>query len=798
MRKHTIFAAICILFLSACNSPEESAQNHLQKGKELFEKGEFDKALLELKTSNQDDKRGETYYLMALLDEKHNNFRSMRENLLRTLELDPNMTDARLKLGKVDVLFGDLGKAMEQAEAVLAAKPDSIEAKLLKASIFLRQDKNDEASQIINAVLVSAPDNLEALFLKIGLHLRHNEIDQALDLLNTGLQKDSKNISLRMTRIRVNAGRKNTDAMVKDYDELIKLYPDADDYKLRLAALYSMIDRWQDAEGLLRGMVDKSPGQLEPKVLLLSFLDAKYKERVPEQFNQWLTDKKLGAQNELELSRWMLSNGYGNEAEKGLKQIADTEKDSTLGLTAQALLGEIALSKKQYDVVAAVADGILKANSDFVDASLLKARLLLSQNKLDEAIELLNKAIWSKNNTGDAYLLLGQAYAAKKDAKQAEKNYKQALEINPANLGAFFPVYNSYMQINQRETARQLLEKALKVKPNQDLLLGVKAESEIEEKKWDEAEATVQHLAMFSKNRAVPAYLEANILQGKGQYADAVAIYQKLLQERPDHLNSMVNLARSYEGLKSRDKAIAFLEAHHNKYPDNLTVVGVLGELYVANHDFAKARQLINTQLEHMPHTVSLYLDLARVEAVLRKSPESAKQIYLKGLENNPDDFRLSMALAGWYEQTGDNSSAETIYERLLKKYPESDVVVNNLASLLIESSDTENINKGLQLAEKFKSADRATYQDTYAWALVRTGQTVPGLKILEALIVREPKVADFRYHLAVAHFNSGNKATAAAEVKHALSLAEKQHVSFAGMTDAKKLLQELDQPSKK
>ena len=794
-RSLSLFLLISTLSLYACSSPEESSAQHLEKGKELFEKGEYDKAILELKTSSQaGDQRSETYYYMALLDEKNNNFRSMRENLLKTLEMDSGNVEARKKLGKVHLLFGDLDKASEQAETLLVSDPNNIEAKLLKASVYVRQSKKDLASEIIEKVLAENPNNVDALSLKAALLFEKGDVENALAVVDKALVQDNKNLPLRLFKIKANAKRNNIDAVITDYKELIALYPDAENFKLSLASIYSMTDKLEQAESLLREMVEKANDKVEPKIVLLEFLNAKTKDKVIPEFDAMIQVEKAQPKLVLELSKWMLASGYLDSATKGLNQVVEVEKNSSTGLTAQAILAEIALNKKDYELVSRAIDNILQANSDFVDASLLKARLMLIQNKVDEGIELLNKTVWSKNDSDAAYVLLGQAYLLKKDSTQADKNFKQALEINPANLGAFIPVYGNYLQANQRETARQLLEKALKTKPNQVLLLTNKADLDIAEKKWDSAQDTVQKIALFSKNKAVPMYLQANILQGKGQYADAIAIYEKLLQDFPDHLNSMVNLARSYEALNERDKAIRFMESHHSKNQDNLTIVGVLGDIYMANKDYVKAKDLLTSQLKQSPgKTVPLYLALAKVEAYLRKSADGAKDVYLKGLTENPGDPQLSMALAGLYEQTGNASEARKLYEQISEKEPGNKLAANNLASLLIESENSDDWSRGVAIAEQFKNTENPLLLDTYAWGLVKTGKSAEGLKLLEGLIVKEPKLPELRYHLGVAHLNSGNKATAAMELKQAISISDKQQRGFVGKDVAKKMLSELE-----
>ena len=783
-----------VIALTACDSPEEVAENHLQKGKELFEKGEYDKAILELKTSSQsEDKRSDTYYYMALLDEKNNNFKSMRENLIKTIELDPNHIEARQKLGKVYLLFGDLDKALGQADVILQTNPASEEAKLLKASVYIRQQKKEQASEIIDSVLAVNANNIDALSLKAAMYFESDQFDKSLEMVNSALAQDTKNLPLRLFKIKINAKQNNIEAVIDDYEQLIEIYPDAENFKLSLASIYAMTDKLQLAEALLREMVAKKPDNVEPKIVLLEFLNAKNKERVNAEFKSMLDGAKNNPSVALELSKWMLVSGYADDAASGLKQVADLDKDDKTGLTAKTILAEIDLNKKEFDKAEKAINEILTANSDFVDASLLKARLFLMQNKVDDAIELLNKTVWTKNDSDQAYMLLGQAYSLNKDQKQADKNFKQALELNPANIQAFIPIYSGYIQANQKETARQYLNKALKAKPNQILLLTNKADLDISEKKWDDAQETVQRIALFSKNKAVPMYLQANILQGKGQYADAIKLYEKLLNEFPGHVNSMVNLVRSYEALKGRDKAFAFLESQQKKHPEDLAIVGVLSDLYMANKDYVKAKQLLTSQIKQSPDkSVPLYLALAKVEAIIEKSAEGAKEVYLKGLKDNPDNIQLSMALAGLYEQTGNKNEARKLYENVIKKMPDNLLAINNLAALLIESNVSTDVTRGLSLAERFKDADNVYLQDTYAWGLVKNGKNNEGLTVLESLITKEPKMAEIRYHLGVAHLKNGNKATAIVELKQALSLAEKQKRSFTGKEDAEKLLKEL------
>ncbi|MBS3963326.1 MAG: tetratricopeptide repeat protein, partial [Methylomonas sp.] len=377
--------------------------------------------------------------------------------------------------------------------------------------------------------------------------------------------------------------------------------------------------------------------------------------------------------------------------------------------------------------------------------------------------------------------------------KLADKNFKQALEINPANIAALMPVYSNYLQANQKDVARQYLEKALQAKPNQVVLLTAKVDLDIAEKRWDDAQETVRRIALFSKNRMIPVYLQANIHQSKGQFNEAIKLYQSVIAEHPNDVNALVNIAKCYEGLNARDKSIVFFESLRKKHPDSLAVVGVLADLYVANNELAKAKVLLNQQIEtDQPNSAALYMALAKVEALIRKSVEGAKEVYLKGLDVHPNNLQLSMALAGAYEQTGDIVNARRVYEKLLQSNPDFALAANNLASLLLDFGKPEDIPAAVKLVENFKDSDNLYFLDTYAWSLVKSGNVTEGIKVLESLLLKDPKVPEIRYHLGVAYLNNGNKATAMAEFKQAIALSEKLQRNFVGKEKAKQLLSEL------
>ncbi|MBE0470430.1 MAG: hypothetical protein IBX55_13110, partial [Methyloprofundus sp.] len=116
----SILAVSLSFILTGCETEEEAAESHLKRGKELLEKGDFAAAQLELKTAKQGNKTtGETYFYLALLDEKVRNYYAMQDNLEKALKLEPEHQQAHIKLGKLKLLMGEVAKALEHAEILL-------------------------------------------------------------------------------------------------------------------------------------------------------------------------------------------------------------------------------------------------------------------------------------------------------------------------------------------------------------------------------------------------------------------------------------------------------------------------------------------------------------------------------------------------------------------------------------------------------------------------------------------------------------------------------------------------------
>jgi tetratricopeptide (TPR) repeat protein len=793
-KKITVIFIFSILLLVGGCDEEDNYKKHLQKGAEYINKGEYEKAKLEIKSSTQSGKdTAETYYYMALLDEKNRHFKEMKGNLLKTVELAPNYIDARLKLGKVQLLFGETDNAMEQAKFVLKEADQNIEALLLKASVLIRQKKQAEALIIIDNILKEKSDQTDALSLKALIYMENGDSKKALMLIDAAKKSDINNIGLDFFKIQIDAKTKNINAVLVDYENLVAAHPENKEFKITLAKIYVQADKTKEAEALLQGLIETEPNNVQNKFLLLDFLSAIAKQKVDKQFQQFTEYHKDQPRILLELSNWMITRRNFKTAEITLNRVIELEENSIVGLSAKMLLAKMAFDTKNFEKSQKIVNEILKVNSSYDDAKVLQARLLLINEQYDEAITLLKKVIWSKEDSEEANLLLAQTFLIKGDQKQADKLFLNVLSVNPANPQALTYLYDKAIKAKDIKSGKAMIEKALSIRPDDIVFLEKLADINLTEHDWDGAKTTIHKITNSPNPLAndVASYLLAQVFQGQGDYVNAIEIYKQLLIKFPENSDALGNMARCYEKLNKRTEMIVFLDTLLAKNSKNISAGILQSDLLLMNKDFNKATGLLTTLIKENSKVPQLYVSLANIK-LTQSDNSDVIAIYREGLKQNPGNIKLSLSLGSLYEVQGKYEDAILIYETLLTNNPELDIVTNNLATVLSEHyTDNAQLKKAVDLTEKFKDSAQPYYKDTYAWALIKQGKISEGLKLLSELIVSSPDIPVFRYHLGVAHYKNGNASLAINEIKQAIELADKTGY-FSDKKQAEKLLAEI------
>jgi Flp pilus assembly protein TadD len=104
-----------------------------------------------------------------------------------------------------------------------------------------------------------------------------------------------------------------------------------------------------------------------------------------------------------------------------------------------------------------------------------------------------------------------------------------------------------------------------------------------------------------------------------------------------------------------------------------------------------------------------------------------------------------------------------------LRHEPDNPVILNNLAFILAQ--DGAELDQALTLAQRAKQHMPASHEitDTLGWIYLKKNLNSDALQIFRALVQQQPNNPTFRYHLALALAQDGDRPSARKELQKAL-----------------------------
>ena len=169
MNRYRLVLVFIVLLplLMGCSSPEAKKAKHIKSGEEYLEKGKLREAIIEFKNALQINSRdARAHYKLGLAHIKigdRANLQNAFKELSRSIEIDPNIMDAHLKIGMLYLLSREFDKSIEKAEMVLKKEPKNVEAHVLLGNSLAGQKKFDQGITEIKKALEEDPKQISPI-----------------------------------------------------------------------------------------------------------------------------------------------------------------------------------------------------------------------------------------------------------------------------------------------------------------------------------------------------------------------------------------------------------------------------------------------------------------------------------------------------------------------------------------------------------------------------------------------------------------------------------------------------------
>lgn len=787
--KKWILAAVIAAVLTGCGGAEERQEKYLERAQELFDKGDFDKARIEAKNVLQiNANNAKARLLMAELNENDRNWPQMYAELSVAIEADPKLTAARVKFIQLLIASGQLDKAAEQIAKIQEYDPNNADAFAMRGILLMRQDKTDEAIAEAEKALKAEPGHVSATGL-LANHYLETDPAKAEQLVAAGLKVNPKNTVLQMMQIKVFSKQDKNDDVITAFQKLIADNPDNLMFPAQFASFYLSLKRVDDAEAMLRQVVERKPDSDEAKFLLVDFLT---KQRTPDIARTQLEQYSAAAPDNYKLrsalGRFYVATRDADKAIATYQYTIDKEKRSADGIDARNRVTELLLVQNKRAEADEMIKSVLELEPENVDALLMRARLLLSDDKPNDAIADLRSVLKNSPDSAVALSMMASAQERTGAFNLALDNYKKLLERNPENVLALTGAGRLLLAQDQVDEARKLLEQAEKADKGNTEATRLLVEVYTRKKQWDQALALCNGLLINQKTAPMGHHLAGLVHARMQDFPAAIEDFKKALEKEPRAVEPLQMLTNAYVVNKQADQAVSYLEKHLKAYPEQVHAQEILGALYHSTGKLPAAEKLLTDLVQKQPARVTAYRELAGLY-MTQKEPEKVEALFKRGLELNPTNDDFMLLLAQYYQSSNKDQQALEMYNQLQQRQPQSVAVKNNLAVILIDKFPTEdNLRRAQTLTAEFANSDNPIFLDTAGWLQYRMKNYPQAIALLENAVRKSNGIPELRYHLGMAYLKGGKADKAKEELSKALSTS----VRFFGREEAETTLSAL------
>ena len=415
------------------------------------------------------------------------------------------------------------------------------------------------------------------------------------------------------------------------------------------------------------------------------------------------------------------------------------------------------------------------------------AQSLLAQKKYPEVlIEIGLPEELPPQHRAELTAYRGDAWLAQGETEKAEKEYKLALSLDPKAPAAILGLAKLAVTQKDLPRARQLIEEALQIAPNDRRLWRLKgqiAQSQkhledaekaftkaielspaprlldvasraiirLDLKKLDAAEQDIQLLKKIAPKHPFTHYAAGRLALEHQQHAQAQTELEQAIKYNTDFHPAYLPLGIAHLAQGHLTQAEKALQHYVSHYPDNLAAKRALALARYRLQDYTAAKETLLSILADFPADAYALTLLSQIESQ-QGNIKQAKAYLKKLMEVNPEAVRIALP-------EGSNLPAgnkEQLLEAALRLNPDFFPAQVQLAMLYLRNNQLDKAEKIVQQLSQ-KAPDSAATLSVKGILLAKRGKTKEAEKILETALAKAPDNPNAAFALADLYLRQHN-----------------------------------------
>ena len=550
---------------------------------------------------------------------------------------------AYLEKARLSMEVGNLDKARIELKNVLQIDPKEAQAYFQLGDIYdLKKNYRKAFGNYLKAEELD-PDNLE-YHARIGTYflIMAGDIDKAAEKRDLVLGKDKDNISGLLLKAGILLKQNDAVGAKKISQDIFSRQPGHIANATFLSSLYLRRKEYDQSINVITACIKENPEKRSLASLLANTYFKAGKNELAENEYQKILEKNP----EVFSNYFILASFY--------KEIGNNDK----------------------------AENVLR-NAIEMDADDLRRKMVLvefiQQTRGNQsAIEELKSLIANNKNIGELRLSLARLYADEKNQDEAVKVLEATVsDFSEDSVGIKSRVYlaNMYMQYENIDAAKNIIDDAIKISPNDSDVNLVNAKIQV-----------------VNKN-----------------YEGAVISLRTVIKEDPENISAYFLLSATHRANGEEQQASEIINRAYENNRTNANSLQALSEYYVKNKNIQKLEKVIDSLLAIKPHS---YEALSHKSALLnkRKMFSEAKPHALRILKLYPDMPNGYIQSVPYMMAENRTSEAASLLEEGYKKVNKKDRILELLVTLYASLKDFDSAINKVQSAIREKGETAELY----------------------------------------------------------------------------------------
>jgi tetratricopeptide (TPR) repeat protein len=364
-------------------------------------------------------------------------YAEMQPHLARMLSDNPEGAGATIqRVGRMLARNPDRRAVLAAVDSFTQPYLNVPEARMLRAQTAFSAGEQERALKEIDAALELQPDSEQAILIKAQM-LQQDAPAKALEFLRTFLQRYPNARDVRLQYARALVGEKRYEEARVEFQRLLVDFPDNNDVLFAVGALSFQLNDYVAAEKSFRKLIDNEYPDAGSIRLYLGQISE----------NQKRLDDALG---------WYASVPQGEQYVAAQIRYAQV-------LAQQGKLDDARRSLQQASAA---------NNRERVQLTLAEAQILRDGGRVEEAFEVLDRALVAQPNQPDLLYETGLLAERLGRADVSESYLRKLIHVKPDYAHAYNALGYSLADRNERlDEALSLISKALQLSPEDPFIM---------------------------------------------------------------------------------------------------------------------------------------------------------------------------------------------------------------------------------------------------------------------------------------------------------------------------------------